>query len=81
VGPARNADDLAVLQVRHIEKVPLILVGKMWKGLVDWVSESMLDPRLHLANPEDLTIPVCIETADEAIAIVRDMHARWQVPR
>jgi len=53
----------------------------MWKGLVDWVSESMLDPRLHLANPEDLTIPVCIETADEAIAIVRDMHARWQVPR
>lgn len=70
-----------LLQVRHIEKVPLILVGKMWKGLVDWVSESMLDPRLHLANPEDLTIPVCIETADEAIAIVRDMHARWQVPR
>ena len=70
-----------LLQVRHIEKVPLILVGKMWKGLVDWASESMLDPRLHLANPEDLTIPVCIETADEAIAIVRDMHARWQAPR
>jgi hypothetical protein len=53
----------------------------MWKGLVDWASESMLDPRLHLANAEDLKIPVCLETADEAIAIVRDMHARWQAQR
>ena len=67
-----------LLQVRHIDRVPLILVGKMWKGLVDWASVSMLDPRLHLANPEDLKIPMCLETADEAIAIVRDMHARWQ---
>jgi uncharacterized protein (TIGR00730 family) len=66
-----------LLQVRHVDNVPLILVGKMWKGLVDWASASMLDPRLHLANPEDLQIPLCLETADEAIAIVRDMHARW----
>ena len=25
-----------LLQVRHVEDVPLILVGKMWRGLVDW---------------------------------------------
>src|SRR5262249_39586319 len=25
-----------LLQVRHVEDVPLILVGKMWTGLVDW---------------------------------------------
>jgi uncharacterized protein (TIGR00730 family) len=67
-----------LLQVRHVDNVPLILVGKMWKGLVDWASTSMLDPRLHLANPEDLNIPRCLETADEAIAVVRELHGTWQ---
>jgi len=67
-----------LLQVRHAENVPLILVGKMWKGLVDWASTSMLDPRLRLANPEDLKIPQCLETADEAIAVVRALHGKWQ---
>jgi uncharacterized protein (TIGR00730 family) len=66
-----------LLQVRHVDNVPLILVGKMWKGLVDWASASMLDPRLRLANPEDLRIPQCLETADEAIAVVRRLHAEW----
>jgi predicted Rossmann-fold nucleotide-binding protein len=70
-----------LLQVRHVDNVPLILVGKMWKGLVEWASTSMLDPRLRLANPEDLAIPQCVETADAAIAIVGDLHAKWRSPR
>jgi uncharacterized protein (TIGR00730 family) len=67
-----------LLQVRHMDGVPLVLVGRMWRGLVEWTQQSMLDPRLHLANAEDLTIPQCVDTADEAIAVVRDLHARWQ---
>jgi hypothetical protein len=38
----------------------------------------MLDPRLALASPGDLEIPRCVETADEAIALVREMHGTWQ---
>jgi hypothetical protein len=49
----------------------------MWEGLVDWASASMLDPRLNLANPEDLRIPRCLTTAEEAIEVVRELHARW----
>jgi uncharacterized protein (TIGR00730 family) len=67
-----------LLQVRHVEGVPLILVGKMWKGLVEWTKTSMLDPQLALANPEDLQIPLCLETADQAIAVVADLHRKWQ---
>ena len=67
-----------LLQVRHVSDVPLILVGKMWRGLVEWSRTSMLDPRLHLANPEDLDIPQCVDTGDEAIALVKQMHAKWQ---
>jgi uncharacterized protein (TIGR00730 family) len=70
-----------LLQVRHVDGVPLILVGKMWKGLVDWASTSMLDPRLHLANPDDFKIPQCLETADEAIAVIRALHGKWQSAR
>jgi uncharacterized protein (TIGR00730 family) len=67
-----------LLQVRHVDNVPLILVGKMWRGLVEWARVSMLDPTLALANPEDLQIPMCLETADEAIAVVRDLHSKWR---
>ena len=70
-----------LLQVRHVKDVPLILVGKMWKGLVEWARTSMLDPRLALANPGDFDIPRCLETADEAIAFVRELHTTWQASR
>jgi uncharacterized protein (TIGR00730 family) len=66
-----------LLQVRHVENVPLILVGKMWRGLVEWAKTSMLDPRLHLASPQDFEIPRCVDTADEAIAAIRGVHATW----
>lgn len=70
-----------LLQVRHVDDVPLILVGKMWKELVEWTRASMLDPRLALASAEDLQIPRCLDTADEAIALVGELHARWQTKR
>ena len=41
-----------LLQVRHITEVPLVLVGKMWAGLVDWARMNMLDPRLPLCRVE-----------------------------
>ena len=67
-----------LLQVRHVDNVPLILVGRMWKDLVDWAKASMLDPRVALASADDLQIPRCLDTADEAIALVRDLHATWK---
>jgi uncharacterized protein (TIGR00730 family) len=66
-----------LLQVRHVTDVPLILVGKMWAGLVEWARTSMLDPRLAMAEPKDFRIPRCLDTADEAIAVVRELHGRW----
>jgi uncharacterized protein (TIGR00730 family) len=66
-----------LLQVRHMRDVPLVLVGKMWTGLVDWAREAMLDPRLALVNAVDLEIPQCVDTADEAIALIAARHATW----
>ena len=66
-----------LLQVKHVQDAPLILVGKMWGELVDWARKNLLGPELSLASPEDITIPRCVDTADEAIALIREHHAKW----
>ncbi len=66
-----------LLQVGHIQDAPLILVGKMWAGLVAWAQQCLLTTQPPLANPEDMAIPRCLETADEAIALLREHHAHW----
>jgi len=66
-----------LLQVRHIKDVPLIFAGKMWADLVDWARIHLLNVDPQLANPEDLDIPQCVDTGDEAIALLRQYHAKW----
>ena len=66
-----------LLQVRHLERTPLIFVGKMWPGLVAWAREAMLATTPPLASREDLEIPRCVPGADEALAIIGEHHGRW----
>jgi uncharacterized protein (TIGR00730 family) len=66
-----------LLQVRHLQGTPLILVGKMWPGLIEWARSSMLSFDPPLAHPEDMTIPRCVANADEAIAMIREHHGKW----
>jgi len=66
-----------LLQVRHLQDTPLILVGKMWPGLIEWARSSMLSVDPPLANAEDMAIPQCAANADDAIVLVRERHAAW----
>jgi uncharacterized protein (TIGR00730 family) len=66
-----------LLQVKHVRDTPLILVGNMWAELVDWARKNLMKPELSLANREDMAIPRCVNTADEAIALLRNHHAKW----
>ncbi len=66
-----------LLQVKHVHDSPLILVGPMWAGLVEWAKTNLLKTQPPLANPEDMDIPRCVNTGDEAIALIRQSHARW----
>jgi hypothetical protein len=38
----------------------------------------MLRPGFELASPEDMDLPLCVSTADEAIAAIREHQAEWQ---
>jgi uncharacterized protein (TIGR00730 family) len=66
-----------LLQVRHLSETPLILVGRMWPGLIEWARETMLSFTPPLANAEDFNVPKCVDTGDEAVALIRDHRARW----
>lgn len=66
-----------LLQVKHVHATPLILVGKMWAELVEWAKKHLLSTQPPLANAHDLDIPLCVNTADEAIALVREQHSQW----
>ena len=66
-----------LLQVRHVHDTPLILVGKMWADLVLWAKSHLVTSQPPLANAEDMSIPICVNTADEAIRVIREHHVRW----
>lgn len=66
-----------LLQVGHMKDIPLIFAGKMWGELVDWARKSFISGEIRLANPEDLSIPHCVDTADEAIAVLQKHHKIW----
>jgi uncharacterized protein (TIGR00730 family) len=67
-----------LLQVRKLGGTPLILVGSMWQGLLDWCQASMLRPGFELASPPDFEIPHCVTTGPEVMAILRAHHSDWQ---
>jgi hypothetical protein len=67
-----------LLQVGHVVDSPLILVGRMWPGLVEWARTAMLSSDLPLANPKDMDIPRCVASADEAIVLIRAHHSKWR---
>jgi uncharacterized protein (TIGR00730 family) len=70
-----------LLQVRHLEGAPFILVGKMYAELVAWCRDHMLRPELNLAHPADLDLPQCVEDGAGVLRIVRDHHSIWAEAR
>jgi uncharacterized protein (TIGR00730 family) len=66
-----------LLQVRKLHQTPLILIGRMWAELMAWGRQYFLRPEFRLASPEDLDIPHCVDTTEEAIALIRRRHEEW----
>jgi uncharacterized protein (TIGR00730 family) len=66
-----------LLQVRHLDGLPLILIGQMWPKLIEWARGAMLSTDPPLASDRDFSIPRCTANADEAIALLRKARASW----
>src|ERR1041384_4570370 len=56
-----------LLQVKHMKEHPLILVGTMWPGLIDWMRATMVER--GLVSPPDFDVIKVVGSADEAVPI------------
>jgi uncharacterized protein (TIGR00730 family) len=68
-----------LLQVKHVTAHPLILVGTMWNGLIDWIQESMVSR--GLVSAPDLDMVSVVASSEEAIPIIRDSYERFKEER
>jgi len=64
-----------LIQVKHVTEHPLILVGTMWNGLIDWINESMITR--GLASPQDMNAVTVVASYEEAIPIIRASYERY----
>jgi Predicted Rossmann fold nucleotide-binding protein len=64
-----------LIQVKHVTEHPLILVGTMWTGLIDWINEVMITR--GLAGPQDMNAVSVVSTYEEAIPIIRASYERY----
>jgi len=64
-----------LLQVKHMKEHPLILVGTMWPGLIDWIRSTMLER--GLVSPSDFDVVNVVGSADDAVPIIRESYERW----
>jgi uncharacterized protein (TIGR00730 family) len=67
-----------LLQVHQLYCTPLILVGGMWPGIVEWVRSFMLEGDFPFLDPLDLEIPRCVPDTEGALAIIQDYYHAWK---
>ncbi len=67
-----------LLQVRKLDNTPFIMVGPMWQELLDWVQAHMLNGETPMIDPADISIPRCVESFEDAIALLQASQQRWQ---
>ena len=65
-----------LLQVKHMKEHPVILVGTMWTGLIDWIGETMVSR--GLVSPPDLDVVSIVSSSEEAIPIIRASYDRYK---
>ena len=65
-----------LLQVKHMKEHPLILVGTMWPGLIDWMQATMVER--GLVSPSDFDTIKVVGSSDAAIPIIRESYERWR---
>ena len=69
---------ITLIQTKKIAKFPIILYGsKFWKGLFEWVKESVLDGE-HNISEKDLEIYNIVDSPEEAVKIIEDFYRNYE---
>src|SRR5256885_16452191 len=65
-----------LLQVKHMKEHPVILVGTMWTGLIEWIQETMI--HRGLVSAPDLDVVSVVPSSAEAVPIIRASYERFK---
>ena len=68
-----------LLQVGFMTERPVVLVGAMWEGLLDWMRREMVPRRL--VNAEDLELVHVTTTIDDVVAIIAKHKEKFDAAR
>ena len=60
-----------LIQVRHISERPVILVGEMWTGLLDWMKSEPL--KKELIDKSDFKNITIVQDVDEVITLLKPL--------
>lgn len=64
-----------LMQVKHACNIPIILLGKQWKGLLKWLRKVPLKRKFF--NKEDLDLLFVAKDAHEAMQIIEKTHEEY----
>lgn len=68
---------LTLIQTKKMEKVAMICVGReFWGSLSEWMKKQMLENGEQLISSKDLNLFTIVDTAEEAMAIIRETRER-----
>lgn len=68
-----------LLQVKHMNEHPLILVGTMWPGLIDWIRGTMIER--GLVSSPDLDVVKVVGSSHEAVPLIAEAYERFKQER
>ena len=65
-----------LIQVGHINPIPIILVGKMWEEMLKWVKKYPIKD--GLASPGDIDCIFVAKNNKEAMKMILKAHQEWK---
>ncbi len=68
-----------LLQVGFMTERPVVLVGDMWRGLLDWMRREMVSRQL--VNEPDLDLVYPVSSMDEAVGIIERHKEKFDAAR
>ena len=69
---------ITLIQTKKVDLFPIILVGRTyWKGLYDWIKNTMAIEKN--ISPEDLDLIKLVDTEDEVIDILTDFYNQFAI--
>jgi len=61
-----------LIQVKHVKKIPIILMGEMWFEFIDWIKKYLL--KNNFIKKEDLDYIHLVKNNEEAMEIITNAH-------